>query len=145
MINLSLWPITSEECHAWFHLYGTCLRARRASKATKYDWKILPHSWTRTHFLELSSLELYRLSYTVFDERCPIKLTFMHTCTSDTSVYKKVHWYRFENDEVKRILSFTWTVLCYILECIYIGQIVRNAQVLCLLSTCTIRPNTVPD
>ena len=35
--------ITSDECHAWFHLYGTSRPARSASKATKYKMtKVLP-------------------------------------------------------------------------------------------------------
>ena len=56
----------SDECHAWFHLYGTSWRA----------------------------------------------------CTSDT--------YRFENDEVERIVYCTYTVLCNILKYIYIGQIEKK-------------------
>ena len=31
--------ITSDECHAWFHLYETSRPARSASKATKYKMK----------------------------------------------------------------------------------------------------------
>ena len=37
-----------------------------------------------------------------------------------------IHWYKFENDEEERILSCTWTVLCYILQYIYIGQIAKR-------------------
>ena len=29
-------------------------------------------------------------------------------------LYTGIHWYKFENDEVERILSGTFTVLCYI-------------------------------
>ena len=34
--------------------------------------------------------------------------------------YQWIYLYKFENDEVERILSYIWTVLCYILEYIYI-------------------------
>ena len=54
---------------------------------SKTKWKILAYSWTRAHNLEICSLKLYRLSYPDFDESCPIKMTFIHTCTSDTNVY----------------------------------------------------------
>ena len=35
-------------------------------------------------------------------------MTFMYACTSYTNVYK------FENDEVERILSCKFSVVCYI-------------------------------
>ena len=56
-------PITSDEFHALFHLYGTSRPATSALKATQYKIKNLVHSWTRTQNLEMSSLMLYRLSY----------------------------------------------------------------------------------
>ena len=106
-------PFTSDECHAWFHLYGTSQPARRASKATNIKkGKSLAHGGTQTHNLKICSLTLYRLSYLGFDESCPIKVTFINTCTSDTNV----------NDGVECILSCTCTVLCNILEYIYIAK-----------------------
>ena len=42
--------------------------------------------------------------------------------------YQYIHWYiKFENDEVERILSCSCTVLYYILEYIYIGQIAKRS------------------
>ena len=43
-------------------------------------------------------------------------------------MYTFVHWYKFENDEVERILSCKCTDLCYILEYIYIGQIKKRRR-----------------
>ena len=40
--------------------------------------------------------------------------------------YQCIHWYKFEDDEVERILSCTCTVKCCILEYIYIGQIAKR-------------------
>ena len=61
----------------------------------------------------VACMMLYQLSFPGFNESFSIKVTFIHTC----------HWYKLENDEVERILSCTCTVLCYIFEYIYIGQI----------------------
>ena len=122
-------PITSDEC---LMLDLICMGpvylpgARRKRQNTKWK-KILAHSGNRTHNLEINSLILYRLSYPRFDENCHIKVAFIHTC---------IHWYKFKDDEAERILSCTCTVLCYILENINIWQIVKDAQVLCWLSTC---------
>ena len=56
-------PITSDVCHAWFHLYRTNRPFKSASKATNNKWKSLVHSGTRTNNLQICSAELYRLSY----------------------------------------------------------------------------------
>ena len=55
-------PITSDECHAWFHLYKTSWPARSAWKAKKHKMKILAHSGTRTHNFEIHSQRLYWMS-----------------------------------------------------------------------------------
>ena len=96
--------------------------ARRKRQNTKLN--ILSNNGTRTHNLEISSLTLYRLSYPGFDESCPIKVTFKHEYSSDTNVYIGIN--KFENEEVERIFSCTCTVLCYILEYIYIRQIAKR-------------------
>ena len=59
--------------------------AHRKQRNTK--WKSLAHSGTRTLYLQTCSLMLYRLSCPGFDESLPIKVTFIHTCTSYTNVY----------------------------------------------------------
>ena len=40
--------------------------------------------------------------------------------------YQCIHWYKYENDEVESILPRKCTVLCYILEYIYIVQIEKR-------------------
>ena len=50
-------------------------------------------------------------------------MTFKHTCSTGTNVYIVI---TFENDEVERSLSCTYTVLCYIFEYIYIGLMARR-------------------
>ena len=40
--------------------------------------------------------------------------------------YKCIHLYKFENDEIERILSCKCTVLCYTLEDSYIVQIAKR-------------------
>ena len=42
------------------------------------------------------------------------------------SQYQCLHCYKFENDEVERNLSSKCTILCYILEYIYIVQITKR-------------------
>ena len=55
--------ITSDECHAWFHLYGTSRPGRNVSKATKFkNEKFLPEVGLDTHNLEICSSMLYRLN-----------------------------------------------------------------------------------
>ena len=78
---------TSDECHAWFHLYEASRPARSASKATKYKMKNSCQSRTRTDNPEIWSLVLYQLSYTDFVESCIINLTFKPSCPSDTNLY----------------------------------------------------------
>ena len=41
-------------------------------------------------------------------------------------LYQCIYWYKFENDGLKRILSFKCSVLCYVLENSYIVQIVKR-------------------
>ena len=41
--------------------------------------------------------------------------------------YQCIHWYKFENDEMERILSWKCTVLCYILEYSYIELIAKRS------------------
>ena len=60
MIILSMHLYTSDECHTWFHLYGTSRPARSALKAAK--WKRLAQSGTRTNNPEIWSMMLYQLS-----------------------------------------------------------------------------------
>ena len=40
--------------------------------------------------------------------------------------YQCIHWHEFKDDEEERILSCKCTVLCYILEYIYIVQITKR-------------------
>ena len=70
--------------------------------------KSLAHSWTRTHNLEICSAVLYRLSYPGFEESCAIKVTFIHTRTSNTNGYK------FENDEVEHMYCFVLHIGIYL-------------------------------
>ena len=64
----------------------------------------------------------------------------MKTWPSDTNVH--IHWYKFENDEEERILSLKCTVLCYILEYIYIVQMAkRRTRPVFYFEICKIRPN----
>ena len=48
--NLSLYaPITRDECHAWFHLYGLRRAATNARQAKILKCKILLHIGIQTH------------------------------------------------------------------------------------------------
>ena len=135
-------PITLDECYAWFHLYGTSWHANGVSKATIYrmknscpQWDSNPQPWDFKHDAlptELPGL-WWKLSY---ESGLYTYMYFRHQC---------IHWYKFENDEVERILSCIWTALCYILEYIYIGQIAKDVHAMCLLLKCKTRSNTLPD
>ena len=96
-IILSIHLYISDECRAWFHLYGTSRPARstwKAKKKSKIKKKILAHSGIRTHNPEIWSLMLYKP--------------------------------KFENDEAARILSCKYSVLCYILKKKIIVQKVKR-------------------
>ena len=113
----------SDECHAWFHFYGTSGPARSLSKATKCkmknscsQWDSNPKPWD----LKSDALpaELSELRW---------KLYYLNDLYSYMYFrYQFIHWYKFDNDEVERILSCKCTVLCYILEYCYIGQITKR-------------------
>ena len=60
--------------------------ARRKRQNTKL--KIIGHDGTSAQKLDICSLMLYRLSYTRFDESCPIEITFIR-CTMYTLVQVK--------------------------------------------------------
>ena len=78
------------------------------------------HSGTRTHNLVICSLMFYRLSYPCVDESCPIQVTFIHTCTSDTSVYIGIS---------SRMMKYSEFCLVHVLHCvtyINIGQIAKT-------------------
>ena len=42
-------PFTSDEYHAWFHVYGLSRAARNAKQAKISKWKILVHEGIRIH------------------------------------------------------------------------------------------------
>ena len=96
--------------------------ARRKRQNTR--WNILVHGGTRTHNPEISSLMLYRLSSPGLSNDVHFNdfFTYMY------SQYQCIHvpCYKYENDEVERNLSCKCTVLCYILEYIYIVQITKR-------------------
>ena len=81
-------------------------------KRQNTKWKILAHSGTRTHNLEVCSAVLYLLSYSGFDERYAIKVTLIHTCTSDTnlSIIRIRQWWS------REYFVLSCTVLFYILR-----------------------------
>ena len=90
------------------------LGAHQKRQNTK--WKILAHSGTRTHKPEVWSMMLYRLSYPGL-----LKAVYFNDHISYMYFqYQCIHCYKFEIDEAERILSWKWTVLCYILEYISI-------------------------
>ena len=74
--------ITSDECHAWFHLYGTSRPARSTSKATKYKMKNSCSPWD-------SNPQPWDLAWCSADwaTRALVKTVFTDTCNSDTNVY----------------------------------------------------------
>ena len=59
--------------------------------------------------------------------------------------YQCILWYKFENDEVERILSCKCTVLGYILEYIYIIQIAKGCRSHVFAFNVQPRPNILPD
>ena len=121
MIILSMHLNISYRRHALFHLYWTSRHARSSSKATKYKMKILTHSGTRTHNLEIWSLMLYRLSLT-----SSLKAVYLNDLITYTYFQYQIHCYKYENNEVDHNLSLKCTVLCYILQYIYIVQIANR-------------------
>ena len=66
MIILSMHLYTSDECHAWFHLYGTSRPARSASKAKKCKMKNSCSQWDRLTGANQSSKQICALRR-VFD------------------------------------------------------------------------------
>ena len=124
MIILPMHLYTSDGRHAWFHLHGTCRPAWSAPGAIKHKMKILLHNGTRTHSPDISSLMLYRLSQPGLLNAVHLNdlITYMY------SQYQCIPCYKYENEEVERItnLSGKCTVLCYILEYIYIVQITKR-------------------
>ena len=83
-------------------------------------------------FLPAVRLELITLRFVVrrlttdlhgLDDHSSIKVTFIHTSTSDTNVYIGICW---RHDEVERILPCTCTALCYILEYMFIEQTAKR-------------------
>ena len=104
--------------NAWFHSYGISRLARSTSKATKYktknsctQWDSNPQPW------DLNEV----LCSTDWANRSWWKLYYINDlCTHIYFRYQCIHWYKFANDGVERILSCKWTILCYIkdfLEC----------------------------
>ena len=105
--------------------------ARQKRQNTK--WKILAYKGTRTHNLEISSLMLYRLSYPEFDEKVVIL---------NWSLYIKVDVHTLAHSQKNK-----WTK-----EGRKEGtnkrtneRTIKDAQALCLLSTCKTRTNILPD
>ena len=76
-------PITSD---AWFICMGPVELQGARWKRQITKWKNACPQGTRAYNLEISSLMLYHLSYPGFDEKCPFKVTFIHTCASYTVV-----------------------------------------------------------
>ena len=106
MIILSMYLYTSDERHAWFHLYGTSWPVMSASKATNAKWKILAHSGTLSQNLEISSPML-----TDWATRDLIKLPYLnYLYTYMYFRYQCIHWYKLENDDEERILCCTRVV-----------------------------------
>ena len=94
--------------------------ARLRRKNTK--WKILVHSGTRTPNPSIPSLMLYLLS-------SPGLVNAVHLnglITSMYSQYQSLPCYMYQNDEVERNLSCECTVMCYILEYMYMIQITKR-------------------
>ena len=77
-------------------------------KQQNTKWKILVHSGTGTHNLEIWSPMLYRLSYTGFDESCAIWMTSIHTFSSDTNVYIGISSMMMK----KNVVSFVHVLFC---------------------------------
>ena len=64
-LKLSLYAtITSDECHAWFHLYGVSRATRSTQQAKIAEWKFLVYNGIRTHARKprLSSHHLIRIA-----------------------------------------------------------------------------------
>ena len=152
MIILSLHLYTSDECYAWFHLYGTSRPARGASKAKKCKIKNSCSHWdSNPQPLDLKS---DALPTELTGLRCKLYYlndlyVYMHL------LYQCIHWYKFENDEVDLILSCKCTDLFYIWEHIYIVQIAKGRtspvfafnmqtpnQVECFIVFCVLKANT---
>ena len=60
-------------------------------------------------------------------------------------LYECKHWYKFENDGVERMLSYTSKVVRYILGYMYIGQIAKRRTNSLFAFNMTTRPHTLPD
>ena len=118
-------PITSDECHAWFHWMGSVdiQGAHGQQKNTKW-WKILVNSGTRTHHLTIRSQNRNRLSSPGLMEA----LNLMWYIKCDKYMYFLYIGISSRRDEAGRILSCTCTALCYILGYIFIGQIAKTQK-----------------
>ena len=133
MIILAMHLYTSDEYHTWFYLYGTSRPARSASKSKKCkmknpcsQWDSNPRLWglkSDTLPTELTGFR-YKLFY----------LNYLYVYMFFLYQIICLHWHKFENDEVGRILSCEWSVLCYILE--------TPDQVECLIAFCMLKAKT---
>ena len=104
---------TSDECHAWFHLYGTSRPARSASKAKKCKMKNVCSQWDSNP--QPWGLKSDALPTELTGLRC--KLHYLNDLYVNMYIlYFLWYRYKFENDEVDCILSCKCTVLCYILD-----------------------------
>ena len=54
--------------------------------------------------------------------------------------YQCIHWYKFDDDERKRILFYACTIFCYIVKLIFNWSIAKKTQ-----KPYKTRPNTLPD
>ena len=114
MIILSMHLYTSNEYHAWFHLYGTKRPARSASKAKKCKmenscprWDSIPQPWDlKSDALRIEVIGLRCKQYYLND-----LFVYMYFIP----IYTLRIRYRFENEEVERILSCKCSVLCFVI------------------------------
>ena len=112
----------------------------QGGKPKNRKWKILAHSGTQNSQPWDLSQSLYPLSYPCLMKALLLKWPlYIHVLP--------LHWYKFEAR-----WSRAYFVLYIYCNVLHIGIIIsildikqKDADVLCLLSTCKTRPNTLPD
>ena len=116
-----------------YSLYVVCLVSEHGvySKCVRIDSN--PQPWVKSDALPIELTGLSCRLYYLND--LYVYMYFLYKC---------IHWYKFENDEVDRILSCKCSVLCYILEYSYIVQIAKR-RTSPVLSTCKTRSSILSD
>ena len=96
-------------------------------KLQNAKWKILANRrirsstmrfevWCSTNWANRALMKVVPFKWSIYKHVLPMPM------------YTFIHWYRFENNEVERILSCKCTVLCYIFEYSYYVQRAKRCK-----------------